>query len=88
MLPRQRDVVPQGHLFRCAPLQDAVPYRVCSHAKEPLRWERLSFLSLLLQCGGDEAAEQGVGAVGAALELRVELAAHVPRVVRQLHHLH
>ena len=20
------DVVPQGHLFRCAPLQDAVPY--------------------------------------------------------------
>ena len=21
-----RDVVPQGHLFRCAPLQDAVPY--------------------------------------------------------------
>ena len=22
-----RDVVPQGHLFRCAPLQDAVPYR-------------------------------------------------------------
>ena len=25
-LPRWRDVVPQGHLFRCAPLQDAVPY--------------------------------------------------------------
>ena len=23
---RKRDVVPQGHLFRCAPLQDAVPY--------------------------------------------------------------
>ena len=22
----KRDVVPQGHLFRCAPLQDAVPY--------------------------------------------------------------
>ena len=25
-LPRCRDVVPQGHLFRFAPLQDAVPY--------------------------------------------------------------
>ena len=25
-LPRWRDVVPQGHLFRCAPLQDGVPY--------------------------------------------------------------
>ena len=24
-----RDVVPQGHLFRCAPLQDAVPYAPC-----------------------------------------------------------
>ena len=23
---RKRDVVPQGHLFRCAPRQDAVPY--------------------------------------------------------------
>ena len=22
----KRDVVPQGHLFRCAPRQDAVPY--------------------------------------------------------------
>ena len=22
----KRDAVPQGHLFRCAPLQDAVPY--------------------------------------------------------------
>ena len=22
----KRDVVPQGHLFRCVPLQDAVPY--------------------------------------------------------------
>ena len=25
--PTERDVAPQGHLFRCAPLQDAVPYR-------------------------------------------------------------
>ena len=25
---RERDVVPQGHLFRCAPLQDAVPYEM------------------------------------------------------------
>ena len=24
--PYGRDVVPQGHLFRCAPRQDAVPY--------------------------------------------------------------
>ena len=24
--PYRGDVVPQGHLFRCAPLQDAVPY--------------------------------------------------------------
>ena len=24
--PTVRDVAPQGHLFRCAPLQDAVPY--------------------------------------------------------------
>ncbi len=30
-----RDVVPQGHLFRCAPLQDAVPYTPC-HC-EPVR---------------------------------------------------
>ena len=30
-----RDVVPQGHLFRCAPLQDAVPYAPC-HC-EPVR---------------------------------------------------
>ena len=30
-----RDVVPQGHLFRCAPLQDAVPYAHC-HC-EPVR---------------------------------------------------
>ena len=30
-----RDVVPQGHLFRCAPLQDAVPYTLC-HC-EPVR---------------------------------------------------
>ncbi len=27
--PTERDVVPQGHLFRCAPLQDAVPYTPC-----------------------------------------------------------
>ena len=48
--PLQRDVVPQGHLFRCAPLQDAVPYEYkqdavpyggCPYVKEPLRWERL-----------------------------------------------
>ena len=31
----ERDVVPQGHLFRCAPLQDAVPYTPC-HC-EPVR---------------------------------------------------
>ena len=30
-----RDVVPQGHLFRCAPLQDAVPYTPCH--REPVR---------------------------------------------------
>ena len=26
------DVVPQGHLFRCAPLQDAVPYEIATGA--------------------------------------------------------
>ena len=31
--PLQRDVVPQGHLFRCAPRQDAVPYTLC-HCEE------------------------------------------------------
>ena len=30
-----RDVVPQGHVFRCAPLQDTVPYTPC-HC-EPVR---------------------------------------------------
>ena len=29
---RRRDVVPQGHLFRCAPRQDAVPYAQCAGA--------------------------------------------------------
>ena len=29
--PLQRDVVPQGHLFRCAPLRDAVPYGRITH---------------------------------------------------------
>ena len=34
-----RDVVPQGHLFRCAPLQDAVPYNSCAgrRGRRPLR---------------------------------------------------
>ena len=27
----KRDVVPQGHLFRCAPLRDAVPYGWITH---------------------------------------------------------
>ena len=38
------DVVPQGHLFRCAPLQDAVPYgtvirafRAGRRGRRPLR---------------------------------------------------
>ena len=39
-----RDVVPQGHLFRCAPLQDAVPYGRFSTAyrvyvEEGWRWQ-------------------------------------------------
>ena len=28
----KRGVVPQGHLFRCAPRQDAVPYAQCADA--------------------------------------------------------
>ena len=30
-VPYGRDVVPQGHLFRCAPLRDAVPYGWITH---------------------------------------------------------
>ena len=29
------DVVPQGHLFRCAPLQDAVPYNALPKTTTP-----------------------------------------------------
>ncbi len=38
--------------------------------------------------GGDEVPEQGVGLVGPAFQLRVELDAHEPGVVGQLHDLH
>ena len=41
-------------------------------------------LALVLQCGGDEALEQRVGAVRAALELRMELHADEEAVVAQL----
>ena len=34
----KRDVVPQGHLFRCAPLQDAVPYiRLSTAHRSPVK---------------------------------------------------
>src|SRR5256885_7965673 len=36
---------------------------------------------LVLLCGADEAGEQRVRPGGARLQLRVELAAHVPRVI-------
>ena len=35
--PTERDVAPQGHLFRCAPLQDAVPYRAGRRGRRPLQ---------------------------------------------------
>ena len=40
------------------------------------------------ECGGDKALEQGMSAVGAALELGVELCAEVEVTARQLHGLH
>ena len=45
-------------------------------------------LVLIRFCRGDELPEQGMGLVGPALELRVELDAHEPGVVRPLHDLH
>ena len=37
-VPYGRDVVPQGHLFRCAPLQDAVPYETGRRGRRPLQF--------------------------------------------------
>ena len=37
---------------------------------------------------GDKGAEQGMGLVGTALQLRVELYAYKPGVIGQLHDLH
>ena len=41
----KRDVVPQGHLFRCAPRQDAVPYGV--HGQDGERWGKMFTLAAL-----------------------------------------
>ena len=41
----KRDIVPQGHLFRCAPLQDAVPYGV--HGRDGERWGKMFTLAAL-----------------------------------------
>ena len=43
--PRVGDVVPQGHLFRCAPRQDAVPYGV--HGRDGERWGKMFTLAAL-----------------------------------------
>ena len=48
---------------------------------------RGTFLFLRIQCGFYEALEEGVGAIGAAFELGVELCADEPRVLRILHDL-
>ena len=45
-------------------------------------------LALELQRGGDEALEQGVRTVRAALELGVELRAQMEIAARDLHSLH
>ena len=41
----------------------------------------------MIKCRGDEITEQGVWPGRTAFELRVTLACHEPRVVRQLDHL-
>ena len=66
----------QGHLLLYADLPS-----VC------FRCAAIQLLTAL-QCSSKKALKQRVGAVGAALELRVILHAHVEGVVSQLHGLH